>query len=268
MPVDQVQYARIGLEVPGLVEHAWVARHEGGTREILLPDGRGLLQVVMGDPARLVAVAAATEVPDATGVRGLLTRPLVRVSTGTGARLGIQLHPSALVALGVPPLVDTWADAAAVVGADVLAAATAALAAGDDDRAASVLVEGLRARLRADDAESVRAREMLALVDARDGAITVPELARALGVTVSDVHRLATRHLGLPPADYLSAVRFAVFVRRAVGPGVVRPEAVLQALRWYAAAGYPPREVERTAGMTPVELNRVDERIGLLLTRS
>ena len=42
-------------------------------------------------------------------------------------------------------------------------------------------------------------------------------------------------------------------------------DAVLQALRWYAEAGYPPREVERTTGMTPVELRRVDERIASLI---
>ncbi|HWJ85497.1 MAG TPA: hypothetical protein VNR62_08710 [Cellulomonas sp.] len=263
MPVDQVQYTRIPAFVPGLVEHAWVARHDGTTREILLPDGRGLLQVILGEGGTLVAVATGTELPDATGVRGLMTRPVVRIARGAGVRLGLQLHPSALASLGVATLVDTWADVDTLVGSAALAAA--ALEAGEDGQAVGILVDELRSRRQADDAETVQVRELLSLIDERDGAITVPELARAAEVTVSDVHRWAVRHLGLPPADYLSAVRFSVFVRRAVGPGVVEPEAVLRALRWYARAGYPPREVERTAGMSPVELQRVDERIGALL---
>src|SRR6478735_10614736 len=106
MPVDQVPYIRIDAHVPGLVEHAWMARDEGAGREILLPDGRGLLQVVLGGSGVLVDVTDGRERVDATGVRGLLTRPLVRVAAGTGLRLGLQLHPSALAALGAPTSVD------------------------------------------------------------------------------------------------------------------------------------------------------------------
>ena len=269
MPVDQVAYTRIPTEVPGLVEHAWVAREQGAGREILLPDGRGLLQVVVGGPgaggAVLVDVATGAERADVTGVRGLMTRAVVRVPAATGVRLGLQLHPSALAASGAPALVDAWAAAETLVGEPALLAATAALGDGDTARAVDVLVESLVNRRAVDEVEAVRFREILQVVDDREGAVTVAELARAAEVTVSDVHRWSQRFLGVPPAEYLSAVRFSVFVRRAVGRGAVRPHAVLQALRWYAEAGYPPREVERTSGMTPVELRRVDERIASLI---
>jgi hypothetical protein len=271
MPVDQVAYTRIPVHVAGLVEHAWVAHDRGGAREILLPDGRALLQVVLDSagtghgPALLVDVTTGDELVDATGVRGLMTRPVVRVPAGTGMRLGVQLHPSALAALGAPPSVDAWAPAEGLVGEPALLAATAALADGDGVGAARALVQALMSRRAVDEPDAVRFREILQMVDGRQGAVTVAELAREAEVTVSDVHRWSQHYLGVPPAEYLSAVRFSVFVRRAVGPGVVRPDAVLQALRWYAEAGYPPREVERTSGMTPVELRRVDERIASLI---
>ena len=271
MPVDQVAYTRIPLHVAGLVEHAWVARDEGAGREILLPDGRALLQLVL-DPqgatsgsALLVDVTTGAERVDATGVRGLLTRPVVRVPARARVRLGLQLHPSAFAALGAPVLVDAWAPAESLVGEPALLAASAALSDGDGVGAAKALVEALVSRRAVDEPNAVRFREIVQVVDARQGAVTVAELARAAEVTVSDVHRWSQRYLGVPPAEYLSAVRFSVFVRRAVGRGVVRPDAVLQALRWYAEAGYPPREVERTSGMTPVELRRVDERIASLI---
>jgi hypothetical protein len=271
MPVDQVAYTRIPVHVAGLVEHAWVAHDRGGDREILLPDGRALLQVVLDESgsgrgsALLVDVITGDELVDATGVRGLMTRPVVRVPAGTGTRLGLQLHPAALAALGAPPSVDAWAQAEGLVGEPALLAATAALRDGDGISAARVLVEALVSRRAATEPDAVQLREIVQMVDAREGAVTVAELARAAEVTVSDVHRWSQRYLGVPPADYLAAVRFSVFVRRAVGPGLVRPGAVLQALRWYAEAGYPPREVERTSGMTPVELRRVGERIASLL---
>ena len=65
-------------------------------------------------------------------------------------------------------------------------------------------------------------------------------------------------HLGLTPDALLAAVRFSAFVRDAVGPGPVRPEDVLGAIRWYVQAGYPPREVERFTGSTPLELRRIE----------
>ncbi|ROS28139.1 hypothetical protein [Cellulomonas sp. PhB150] len=267
MPVDQVQYTRLALAVPGLVEHAWVVRDEDPTREILLPDGRGLLQVVLGDGGVLVDVTSGEERPDATGLRGLMTRPVVRVPSASAVRLGIQLHPAALAAVGSAGLVDAWGSVAPVLGEHALGTVEAALSSGDDERAARLVVDALRAAAT-EDADVLAFRETVRTVDDVEGAITVPELARAAEVTVSDVHRAFLRHLRVSPGSYLAAVRFSVFARRAVGAGPVRPEAVLRALRWYADAGYAPREVERTAGMSPVELRRVEERIAVLIGAS
>jgi len=265
MAVDQVPYTRYDVAVPGIVEHAWVTRPGGAHREILLPDGRGLLQLVVGGAATTIDATSGDERADASGVRGLMTRPAVRVADGGGVRMGVQLHPTALETLGAAPLVDVWAPAQVLVGERAVEEATAALRAADDEGAVRILVDALvaRAAARAGAREPERERfaEVVARIDALHGAVTVAELARFVGVTVSDVFRWSQRYLGVVPADYLAAVRFSVFVRRAVGPGVVDPEAVLAALRWYAGAGFAPREVERTAGMGVDELRRVEERI-------
>lgn len=265
MAVDQVPYARYDVVVPGIVEHAWVTRARGRHREILLPDGRGLLLLVADGAATTIDATSGDERADASGVRGLMTRPAVRVADGGGARLGLQLHPIALATLGSSPLVDAWGPAQVLVGESAVEDATAALRAADDDGAVRILVDALVARVAAravaHDPERERFAEVVARVDALHGAVTVAELARFVGVTVSDVFRWSQRYLGVVPADYLAAVRFSVFVRRAVGPGIVDPESVLSALRWYAGAGFPPREVERTAGLSVDELRRVEERI-------
>ncbi|RHA43560.1 hypothetical protein [Cellulomonas rhizosphaerae] len=264
MPVDQVQYTRIDVEVPGLVEHAWVVVGGGPSREILLPDGRGLLQVVLEGDGSLVDTLTGASTPDATGVRGLMTRPVVRVQDGSGVRLGIQLAPSALAAVGAPGLVDAWGDAEGLVG-PALGRASDELAAGRFAAAAHELVDALVARRVEPTLDAVRFGEVLRLVDERAGLVSAQELARAEGVTVSDLHRWTLLFLGAQPADYLAAVRFASFVRQAVGPGVARPDAVLQALSWYSRAEVPPREVERSTGLDPVELRRVEERIAALV---
>jgi len=264
MAVDQVPYARYDVVVPGIVEHAWVTRARGRHREILLPDGRGLLLLVADGAATTIDATSGDERADASGVRGLMTRPAVRVADGGGARLGLQLHPIALATLGSSPLVNAWGPAQVLVGESAVEDATAALRAADDDGAVRILVDALVARVAArvaHDPERERFAEVVARVDALHGAVTVAELARFVGVTVSDVFRWSQRYLGVVPADYLAAVRFSVFVRRAVGPGIVDPESVLSALRWYAGAGFPPREVERTAGLSVDELRRVEERI-------
>jgi methylphosphotriester-DNA--protein-cysteine methyltransferase len=107
--------------------------------------------------------------------------------------------------------------------------------------------------------------EAVALGDAQRGLVARADLARTLGVTVSDLHRWSVRYLGVPPDAYLAAVRFSGFVRQAVGPGPVAPGDVVAALRWYAQAGQSPREVERFTGLTPAELRRVEERVEALL---
>lgn len=272
-------YRRIELGAPGLVEHAWVVRDAGGERELLLPDGRGLVQVVVGDHGTVVDALTGSSRPDADGVRGPATRPTVRTQPGPAVRLGVQLHPLAMSLLrpgaAAEHLVVHEAGLRALVQDAVVARARAVLLDGDDEEAARLVVDALVAAARAGaagahrgpdpDPERVTFTEALELVDARRGLVARGDLARAVGVTVSDLHRWSVRYLGVPPDAYLAAVRFSGFVRQAVGPGPVAPADVVAALRWYVQAGQPPREVERFTGLTPAELRRVEERVEALV---
>jgi len=254
-------YRRVDASAPLLVEHAWVLRDAGGSREVLLPDGRGLVQLVVGEPGVRTDVLTGRRDEDGDGVRGLATRPVVRDQPGPATRLGLQLHPLALAALHPHDLlVDERAPLSAVLDDADVSAARTALAAGDDETAARGLVAALARRAQAPSDVTALA-EVVAAVDRTRGLVAAVDLARAQGVTVSDLHRWCVRLLGVEPAAYLAAVRFAGFVREATGPGRVAPGDVVAALDWYGRTNPPPREVERTTGLAPVDLRRLVDRL-------
>jgi len=255
------RYLRVDARVPGVVEHAWVVRHDDGAAELLVPDGRGLLQVVVGPPGTLHDVLTGEERPDATGVRGLTTHPVLRTQRGAGVRVGVQLHPLAAVRLGQGPLADAWAPAGGLVDAAVLEAVEADVAVGGDEQAARRLVTALAAMPRTEALDVARLADALRVVDEREGRLSAAELARAVEVTVSDLYRWSERYLGVELGQYLAAIRFTVLVREAVGRGTHDAGQVADVLRWYAQAGHPPREVERLTGLAPSELRRVLDRL-------
>ncbi|GEL94316.1 hypothetical protein CCO02nite_09740 [Cellulomonas composti] len=239
-----------------------MARTTAPALEVLLPDGRGLLQLEVATPAMLVDIAPdGVHRPDEDGIRGPAARTNVREERGPSVRAGVQLHPLALARLQVGGVVDSTLPLSSVVGPEDAARARAALLAGDDESAVHLLVAALVARAHPIDEDLEAFGEVIATLDAQRGLLPPPEIARAAEVTVSTLHRWSVRHLGVDLAQYLAAVRFSAFVREAVGPGPVRPSDVVAALRWYAQAGYPPREVERFTGCTPVELRRLEERL-------
>lgn len=257
-------YRWIEASAPLLVEHAWVLRDDGGEREVLLPDGRGLVQLVVGTPGARTDVLTGDRADDDSGVRGFSSRAVVREQAGPATRLGLQLHPLALALLRPHDLlVDHAAPLASVVDEADVVLARDALTYGDDEDAARVLVAALVARSRTRDRPTgvTAMAEVVAEVDRTRGLVSAADLARAQGVTVSDLHRWCVRLVGVEPSAYLAAVRFAGFVRQATGPGPVAPRDVVSALRWYEESGPVPREVERTTGLGPAELRRVVDRL-------
>lgn len=265
MPIAQAHYQRFATShVADLVEHAWVVRADAAAREVLLPDGRGLLQVVLGGPSVRVDPLGGTSEPDVSGARGLTTRAVVRQGASGAARLGLQLHPLAGARLG-SVLTDDWRELDAMLGPGVQAAAEGLLAAGSDAAAVGLLTEAFGALPRHGSEELDRFAGVIRVIDDAGGLVRAADLARRAGCTVTELYRWSVAHLGVPPTEYLAAVRFSTFVREAVGPGAVRPEAVVAALNWYVRAGYPPREVERFTGLEPAELRRLAEGVTALV---
>jgi hypothetical protein len=265
MVAQHAEYRRFEppTQLRHLVEHAWVTHHgQAPTREVVLPDGRGLLLVVHGTPASVRdPLAGITEI-EGTSVRGLALRVGVRTQAGPTTRLGVQLTPVALARLrpGRAPLA-TAGDAAELIDAGDLAAAQGLLAAGRDVEAVERVLTALGAAPCVDGDEIDRLSEVLARAEHERGLVRSGELARRAGVPLNELHRWFVHLLGVDPAAWLSAVRFAAFVRESVGRSPVTPAVVLAAITWYSQAGYPPREVERFSGLPPVELRRLVDKL-------
>ncbi|UUI66593.1 hypothetical protein [Cellulomonas wangsupingiae] len=266
MPVAVDSYRRFPVppSLAGVAEHAWVARHDGGRQhaEVLLPDGRGLLQLVRGTAGQLVDPLTGRTTPDADGLRGAWTHAVVARQTGPVARLGVQLHP-----LGPARLrdgraaADTWLPVHEVLDADVAASAGDLLAAGDDEGAVAVVLAALAARPRHSGADLDHLEDALRFVDERRGLVRAGDVARDVATSLGELHRWCTHLLGMAPAQYLSAVRFSTFVRESLGAGPVDAGATVATIEWFVEAGYPPREVERFTGLPPVELRRLAEHL-------
>lgn len=253
-----------------LVEHLWVVRQDAGasTREVLLPDGRGLVVVASGEPGTRVDPVTGARASDGSGVRGLATHAVVREQTGPAVRLGAQLDPLALARLSPRALaVDRTEPLAALVPPDAEAQVRTALDGGQDADAARLLGEALGAARRpaAEDPSLALLAPVIRSVERERGLITSAELARRTDLAIGRLYRWFSVHTGVEPQVYLAAVRFSAFVREAIGSGPVRPQDVLSTIRWYARANYPPREQERFTGLAPLELRQLEQGIADVL---
>ena len=267
MPPDQVVYRRYPppSAALGLVEHLWVVRVPEGVveREVLLPDGHGLVTVAVGTPGTHIDPLTQVRTLDGSGVRGLADRALVREQHGPAVRLGAQQDPVALARMGVhrPVALST------LLGHAVERECATALGQSRDADAAATLGAALAARAAVPPTGSPleALTPVLRSVIERRGLVRAADLAREAGLAVAVLYREVVETLGITPAAFLAAVRFSAFVRDAVGPGPVRPADALAALQWYLRAGYPPREVERFTGLGHTELRRLEAGIAAAL---
>jgi hypothetical protein len=271
MASDQVVYRRYPPPpaARGIVEHLWVVRLPDGAveREVLLPDGHGLVTVAIGTPGEHIDPLSGLRTPDRSGVRGLAERAFVREQRGPAVRMGAQLDPVALARMGVgAPSYDAVA-LGTFLGADVERECETALAEGRDADAAAALGSALAVRAAPVVVGSpldAIAPVLRSVIEQR-GLVRAADLSREADLAVGALYREVEQTLGITPEAFLAAVRFSAFVRDAVGPGPVRPADVLAVLRWYLRAGYPPREVERFTGLNHVELRRLEEGIAAAL---
>jgi hypothetical protein len=265
---DDLVYRRFAPpdDARAIIDHLWVVRQPAGTsvREVLLPDGHGLVLVTTGEPGSRVDPLTGVRGADVAGVRGLATRALVREQAGPSVRLGAQLDPLALARLDVRTrAADRSEPLALLVDDAVVARIVGDLDAGRDEVAARSLARAILERRKPgdDDPSLALLGPVVRHVATERGLVTTAELARRADQALMTLHRWFSEHTGVDPARYLAAVRFSAFVREAVGPGPVRPQDVLAAIRWYAGAGYPPREVERFTGLAPLALRAVERGI-------
>jgi len=271
MAPHQVVYHRYPAppSAHGIVEHLWVVRVPEGAleREVLLPDGHGLVTVAIGTAGVHIDPLTQERRPDVGGIRGLADRALVREQRGPSARLGAQLDPVALARMGVHAGGHESVAVSAVLGAEVEEQCATALGQGRDADAAAILGAAVAAHaVPAPVGSPLEAlTPVLRSVVEQRGLVRASDLARHADLAVGVLHREVVETLGITPEAFLAAVRFSAFVRDAVGPGPVRPEDTLAVLQWYLRAGYPPREVERFTGLGHVELRRLEAGIAAAL---
>ncbi|MEZ0449256.1 hypothetical protein [Cellulomonas sp. ICMP 17802] len=271
MVTDQVVYHRYAPppSALGIVEHLWVVHVPEGAveREVLLPDGHGLVTVATGTPGEHIDPLSLLRTPDGSGVRGLAERAFVREQRGPAVRLGAQLDPVALARMGVrKPSYDAVA-LDAFLGAAVEQECADALRHGRDADAAAALGSALAvhaAPVTVGSPLDAIAPVLRSVIEQR-GLVRASDLSRQADLAIGALHREVVQTVGISPEAFLAAVRFSAFVRDAVGPGPVRPGDALAVLQWYLRAGYPPREVERFTGLNHVELRRLEAGIAAAL---
>ncbi len=245
-----------------VVEHAWVERREAGSREVLLPDGCGQVLVVAGASAVVMDPLTGDRYDDDSSVRGPALAVLVREPAGPGAALGLTLTPVGLARLRAPrAALRGRAPAASLLGADTVGGIVDALTVDDAEAAVRHAWAAVDRVPQHDIGDVDLLAQALAVGLTMRGVVRAVDLAHEVGVPLGQLHRWCVNLLGMAPGQWLSAVRFAAFVRETVGPGPVRPDQMLVALRWYLQAGYSPRETERFTGLSVSELRLLADRL-------
>ncbi|MCL2466432.1 MAG: hypothetical protein FWF02_07470 [Micrococcales bacterium] len=245
-----------------VVEHATVVWHTGGTCEVLLPDVRGSVLVVSG-----TAPVVTNPLTGQRGAEGSLVRgPALDVqtceTTGPGVCLVVGLTPVGLARLCPRrPVPRGPVPADELFGPGGVDEIVNALNREDNDSALAATWEAVDRLPRQDVGDGDLLAQALEVAQCAGGVVRAVDLAHEVGVPISHLYRWCVDLLGVDPGGWLSAVRFATFVRGTVGPGPVSPDRMVATLRWYVQAQYSPRETERFTGLPSAELRRLAERL-------
>lgn len=264
----------------GLVEALWVVRApHGSPPRVALPDGRPAVVVRLGGAVRWVD--PLTREADVIGsvVRGPRGVPQVVLPEDPIAptwEIGARLTPYALSALRPEGfLVDDHRALGEGLDLDEAALAERLRACWAPDAAAgergagaehadpvlaaarileSALVGAVRRPVPQADQDALD--RVIRLADTERGLIRALDLAGSVNRTLAALFRLFAAHVGVTPAEFLSAVRLSCAVRELGVDDRGDAVRVVRVLRAYADAGYSNREVERFTGLSALDLRR------------
>ena len=266
-----VSYLRVPPppEQGDFVEHYWMVEAPGSPsevkREILIPNGRPGLAIALAEPGlRQDPVTGHAWTNDAS-LFGIMTRPHVLTQTGMSSYVGAELKPWGIAALGLPDrLVDAvlplacWTDPGT---AERLAGELVGLEFGQPR--ADRLAEFVGSRLRDVRAVDVVDRAVKVIEEAR-GAVSVAEVARAVGVSYSSLYRLFTGLTGLGPKQFAEIVRYFHFVGGLLG-GPADAASTLAALHGYYDQAHAARDFKRFTGVSATSFRAVQNGIAALM---
>jgi len=237
------------------VEHYWVIEAELGAawrEEILVPNGRPTLLVSLGDTGRRRDPATGRQAPNASGLTGIGTRPVLIGQTGTVRLVAAQLSPFGADAVGAPPAIDTHLPLAGWLGPEDAAALQDDIARhGASLESCRRLEALLLSRLRPLPAPALALlAAAMAEVDADEGALEVEDLCRRLGISYARLYRLFRRHVGIAPKVMLSIGRYQKLVGNLLA-GQRDSLAQLALLRGYYDQAHANRDFRRYTGVAP-----------------
>ncbi|TCN34771.1 AraC-like DNA-binding protein [Kribbella orskensis] len=266
-----VSYLRVPppAEQRDFVEHYWMVEAPGSPsevkREILIPNGRPGLAIALAEPGlRQDPVTGHAWTNDAS-LFGIMTRPHVLTQTGMACYVGAEFKPWGIAALGLADrLVDAvlplarWTDPGT---AERLAGELVGLEFGQPR--ADRLAEFVGSRLRDVRALDVVDRAVKVIEEAR-GALSVAEVAGAVGVSYSSLYRIFTGLTGLGPKQFGEIVRYFHFVGGLLG-GPADAASTLAALHGYYDQAHAARDFKRFTGVSATSFRAVQNGIAALM---
>ena len=214
------------------------------------------MPVCFGDPV-LVEDWGAAEVPSAAVVGPRRHATWLRFR-GRVDQVNVSFFPGAagaFVGLPMPELVNRMASPGDVWPHDFREAVAALQPLPAEQRIAG-LADLLLTRLDARGEPPAQVREAVRLIRARRGQVTVQWLARQVNLSISQLERSFTRHVGVGPKLLARQARVCALAAEAARPA--NPGwALLAADYGYADQAHLAREFRELTGLTPSTLARV-----------
>lgn len=263
-----MEYARLtpSPDLADVVEHYWVAvapDPPGEVRAVLIPNGRSTVQFCLATAGYRCAAGASRAEINADVFLPATEKPYVITQRGASHYVGVQFTPTGARAL--------WPQAPAVpelVRSVARTEPTKQSLASDPKVALDEWLRSESRRARSGRSERqgrALAASAAAMIDADPPAVSVSELASALGVSPATLYRAFVRWVGVSPKAYASIRRFFAFTSGLLHRVGGDTQAMLAAARGYADESHAAREFRRHTGVSPTEFRDRLDGIALLM---
>ncbi|GAA1548326.1 helix-turn-helix domain-containing protein [Kribbella lupini] len=247
----------------GLVEHYWMVEGGGAADQILVPNGRPALAVALGTPGRRHDPVTGSSWVNDGSLFGVMTRPHVLGQSGPSSYAGAELKPWGIAALTSRRLVDQVLPLDAWLGPGTTEGLAARLRGCEfGPSRAAALADWLAPRLRPVDVAV--AERAVRLIEESRGTLPVAELARALDVPYSTLHRRFRELVGVGPKQFGEIVRFFHFTGGLLD-GPADGTAMLAALHGYYDQAHAARDFKRYTGVSASSFRAVSNGIAALM---
>lgn len=238
------------------IEHFWIIDADVGPRprrEILIPNGRPVVLVNLGDPGHRIDPGTGAAVLNDSAISGIATRPVIISQSGRSRLVAAQPSPFGLSALGAPLAVDATTPLADWQGGEPIRRLTADLLDCEfGEPAARRLERALLDRFTPLAPVTLeRVKRMVALIEDRHGDMQVADLVRAFGAGYDAAYRDFRRHVGVPPKTFIAIVRYHTLVGRLLADRPGDGLAQLALMQGYYDQAHANRDFHRFTGVTP-----------------